>query len=39
MATSLSGCRYKPNNPKHENYLRVINLRKSQCYLSESENC
>ena len=24
------------NKPKHENYLRVLNLRKSQCYLSES---
>ena len=24
---------------KHENYLRVLNLRKSQCYLSESGNC
>jgi hypothetical protein len=39
MATSLSSCRYKPiiSNPKHENYLIVLNLRKSQCYLSESE--
>jgi hypothetical protein len=37
MATSLSSCHYKPNNLKHENYLRVLNLRKSQCYLSESE--
>ena len=24
---------------KHENYVRVLNLRKSQCYLSESGNC